>query len=775
MHTFFDRYCMRMRHRHVASQLARHLTRRYPFLRRLSVTTTLLTIIWLYATHRGERSTFVSHIDACHWEKWEEWPADAAPHHLVFIADPQIVDPHTYPGRPWPLSSLTESYTDRYMARNFRLINEKLDPDSVVFLGDLFDGGREWATGKPRALRTSQRDYLVQMGVLKEGEIEGQRETINVDGDAYSASGHKLLPRDGKPNLRDFVPGENGRWSKYAGKQWDSEYERFGNIFFSSKQLYPQEHRQLLPTWDVEAHPVSIDNGAPRVTWPEYAIVGSKHRELRTSLPGNHDLGFGAGVQVAVRDRFQSHFGEPNSVYVIGNHTFVSVDTPSLSAYDEYVEGVGEVTADRRNMYYHIWKPTHNFLDDLSNQAPKAVARALNEFYPGAYPTPGLPHEVTDPATMLQNNQGKVSAKQKPQLPVVLLSHVPLFRNPHIDCGKLREKGKAIPLNRGYQYQNVLTPTLSSLLAKKVATAGNIQHIFSGDDHDYCDLTHRFNVGRWDEDAKKERVVMRTVREITVKSFSWAMGVRRPGFMLVSLWNPVDEAGETVGTPLPTIQSQLCLLPDQLGVFLGYAWLLGWTALVLLARAVVIGLRRPSIDDEEDSEEQMPRFSLPRHAPRSKANGRANGYSSPNKSQNSESKGRQRASSTSTSNMSNNNTHLGVQRSYNARTRSVSPAAVGTNIATSNYALPEFQRQNGPLIDKAGYYPQMRWQDPDDSDEESRVGSQVGEDEQDSQAKWKKRRRTPSRARRALDEFVFSVVSVALPAGLFYVYLIRHG
>ena len=73
-------------------------------------------------------------------------PKGATPHHLILVADPQIVDPHTYTGRPWPLSAMTESHTDMYLYRSYKNLQSYLSPDTIFFLGDLFDGGREWAT-----------------------------------------------------------------------------------------------------------------------------------------------------------------------------------------------------------------------------------------------------------------------------------------------------------------------------------------------------------------------------------------------------------------------------------------------------------------------------------------------------------------------------------------------------------------------------------------------------------------------------------------------------
>ena len=47
-------------------------------------------------------------------------------------------------------------------------------------------------------------------------------------------------------------------------------------------------------------------NGADDIEREEHAVIGGKARRLLTSLPGNHDVGFGSGVQLAVRDRFAS-------------------------------------------------------------------------------------------------------------------------------------------------------------------------------------------------------------------------------------------------------------------------------------------------------------------------------------------------------------------------------------------------------------------------------------------------------------------------------------
>ena len=67
------------------------------------------------------------------------------------------------------------------------------------------------------------------------------------------------------------------------------------------------------------------------------------------------------------------------------------------------------------------------------------------------------------------------------------------------------------------------------------------------------------------------------VREVTVKSFSMAMGIRKPGFQLLSV--PENDKGSTGMVPV----DQLCRLPDQIGIYLDwYLTLVGLTVGVMV-------------------------------------------------------------------------------------------------------------------------------------------------------------------------------------------------
>ncbi|KAL4804396.1 hypothetical protein BDV18DRAFT_143098 [Aspergillus unguis] len=471
-----------------------------------------LIFLWICTLWWGERTVFRDSVDSCAWDAWESWPSHAQPHHVAFIADPQLVDPHTYPDRPWPLSTLTIKFTDQYMRRSFSSIQHTLDPDSVLFLGDLFDGGREWSTP------------------------------------------HSKSPEE--------------QWRKYNDGYWKKEFKRFVKIF--------------IDPWESQ----------------ETGSTNPRGRRLIASLPGNHDQGFGSGVQVPVRDRFQNFFGKGNRVDVIGNHTFVSVDSVSLSAMDQPDPETGSTgggNGDGEQPNQKIWQEPEEFLNAMKVHRGRAEMDELR--FLGA-PRPGrlFRHEVNKPSAPA------VYREEDPEIigfPAILLSHVPLYRKAATPCGPLRERypssaegleedePNALKLTGGYQYQNVLTNTISNDIVSKVGP--NLVHIYSGDDHDYCEISHREYSG--------------SPKEITVKSTSWAMGVRKPGFVLTSLWNPIDPStGQSLGSSSPgaTLQNHLCLLPDQLSIFIYYGLILALTLTVLLARAVILALRpKPSTTNSD--------------------------------------------------------------------------------------------------------------------------------------------------------------------------------
>ncbi|KAF2118314.1 hypothetical protein BDV96DRAFT_569647 [Lophiotrema nucula] len=547
----------------------------------------VLIVVWFITLYWGERSVFKGSVDHCRWEQWEKWDASANPHRLIFVADPQLVDPHTYPGRPWPLDTLTVKHTDLYMRRTYSRMQKILYPDTVIFLGDLFDGGREWST---RTTTSPEAQYR-----------------------------------------------------KYGDSFWLREYARFGNIFFGH--------------------------------WGDGGLLtrrGQEGRKIISSLPGNHDLGFGKGIQSSVRKRFEAYFGHGNRVDVLGNHTFVSIDSVSLSALgQENPESVKE-----------LWSPTAEFLGQVKGQKQRLVHKELRR-QQGFKPDLLYFHDIVE-SSELPKAQLPQFRESVAEFPTILLTHVPLYREEGTPCGPLREhwpptpppKGQTEPLEKddrnaiavrgGYQYQNVMHRDITKDIAEKI---GDLQYAFSGDDHDYCEVVHRSYPSAGSG-----------IREITVKSISWAMGVRKPGVLMVSMWNPVDNTGKPLATDAsaPTLQTHLCLLPDQLAIFIRYATLFGLTIISLAIRAGLITSGRIGTNSTAHS----PILPTAEHEKeKAELSHQANDSLD---------------ATSSNSSTSTERAHLQV-RNAGARTRSVSPSA--------GYALPTPQSNYAyPLIQHAGYY-----------------------------------------------------------------------
>ncbi|KAH8914996.1 hypothetical protein BT69DRAFT_1230927, partial [Atractiella rhizophila] len=58
------------------------------------------------------------------------------PFHLLLLADPQILDQRSYPGRNPLLKWLGEKITDNFARKSWRLAL-RTDPKTIIFLGDL--------------------------------------------------------------------------------------------------------------------------------------------------------------------------------------------------------------------------------------------------------------------------------------------------------------------------------------------------------------------------------------------------------------------------------------------------------------------------------------------------------------------------------------------------------------------------------------------------------------------------------------------------------------
>jgi hypothetical protein len=77
-----------------------------------------------------------------------EWKCDVSapnlPQRLAIVADPQLSDAYSYRQSRGILLSLVEFYSDIFMRRSYHALQMNYQPQAVLFLGDLTDGGREF-------------------------------------------------------------------------------------------------------------------------------------------------------------------------------------------------------------------------------------------------------------------------------------------------------------------------------------------------------------------------------------------------------------------------------------------------------------------------------------------------------------------------------------------------------------------------------------------------------------------------------------------------------
>lgn len=166
--------------------------------------------------------------------------------------------------------------------------------------------------------------------------------------------------------------------------------------------------------------------------------------KIVTSLPGNHDIGLGDGIQPERLNRFRSHFANISSSSSssstsqsvdVCNFDLVLLDTPSL---------LNKISPA-------VFEPSSTFLDHISDSPPPF---------------------------------GRL-----------LFSHIPLYRPSDTDCGPYRESSTPIRVGSGYQYQNTLDVDLTIRILDSMWP---VEAVFSGDDHDYCVVKHKLE-GRHEE------------------------------------------------------------------------------------------------------------------------------------------------------------------------------------------------------------------------------------------------------------------------------------
>ncbi|KAG0253256.1 hypothetical protein DFQ27_007518 [Actinomortierella ambigua] len=403
---------------------------------------------------------------------------------VAIVADPQLTDWYSYKQAGYALY-LTELYTDLFMRRSFRQLRQQLRPDLVLFLGDLLDGGRETLDDE-RFDRNVERFHAVF--ATEETDWNSRRSRHRQ---------HVKVPISPSSSQQQYGPSMQTTAITTSGETADSIREiRSGQ--FRLIQSVPDTVRERQ---EARGH----------------------DRSARLYVAGNHDIGFGDTIIRGTEKRFKRVHGPLNYEIPVGNHSFVILDTMSLSS-----------------IHQEIREESQTFLDSLAEDTSKS-------------------------------------------LPRILFTHVPLHRQDTVYCGTEREQQhRMIVDERGEQYQNLISQDLTREILQKLRPI----MVFSGDDHDWCEMKHRVGSGGGRDDWH--------VPEVTVPTFSFAQGVQHPGFALLSLYRPGETAesvtqASSLSSPSSSSSSsssfayQHCGLPVQMAIYRAYTWLLLPTLLWILA------------------------------------------------------------------------------------------------------------------------------------------------------------------------------------------------
>ncbi|KAG0246536.1 hypothetical protein BGX31_001407 [Mortierella sp. GBA43] len=253
--------------------------------------------------------------------------------------------------------------------------------------------------------------------------------------------------------------------------------------------------------------------------------------------------------------------GKSVRLYVAGNHDVGFGNTLIRSSMVRYKETFGSV-----NYEIDVGNHTLVVLDTLA-----------------------LSSGITDIREESQQLLAQIE-KEQLRLPRILFTHVPLFRLDTTPCGDARETKRVIVNEWGEQYQNMVQAPLT----KDILHAIKPDMVFSGDDHDWCEVAHSLDGT--------------LTPEVTLPTFSFAQGIQQAGFVMLSLYNPdlktknvfpVVPTTSASGLPLSTegndgtmirpsmdatFAYEECMLPNQLLIYGCYGLLFGCSLLWILIR-----------------------------------------------------------------------------------------------------------------------------------------------------------------------------------------------
>ncbi|PVZ97491.1 hypothetical protein BB558_006556 [Smittium angustum] len=177
---------------------------------------------------------------------------------------------------------------------------------------------------------------------------------------------------------------------------------------------------------------------------------------------GNHDYGSGNTIDVASYKRFVNRISDVNYSVEVGNYVLVVIDTIGYESNNIDISSKTKsfIESVRKGKLLFTKIPTLNYINQSTNLESAHIKLT---YYPYL---------------------------EYPEKSVLLFTHVPLWRPSGTYCGKLRQgRKKSINDGVGYQYSNLVGKNASEYILQTIKP----EVVFSGDDHDNCEIAHLVN------------------------------------------------------------------------------------------------------------------------------------------------------------------------------------------------------------------------------------------------------------------------------------------
>jgi len=485
---------------------------------------------------------------------------------ITILADPQLIDRDSYENlNNLPLGlhkivyGIVRWAANTYVRKAFQAVvrtQGRAQSDSVIWLGDLLDGGR-------RALSTNEDVLRYERHVSRFKSLFLERvPTIYVPGnhDVRIPLTHNIIFEGESLESRQ-------RWLQSWGTWYDVERKRFTwSIGQSLKNSRPELHhtitnRDILEGQreNVENTNQSFDQHRKRAPLPSFSKLSPSQRVILRPKGGPDRIVVESNEwKRTVNARFPLYL---NSNSESPTHEITLVDalhlagmSPATTSFDDK-KGQEEMESAWLKQQDHL--DSHQQIEDPQwYKEGKARFSETLDFIEGMQST-----HVTDNSNI-------------PEPVRILISHIPLYRPAGTPCsvtqhslmnvndssqqiriddqGWHRESFHRDSIEQGVDQYATYQNTIARPVSQWLLHHSNAQLIFSGDDHDHCHVRHRY----MHKHDKKDNFA----EELTLKAFSMTGGVHTPGYARMLLtWDDQSQRANAIAMP--------CALPDQIQIW----------------------------------------------------------------------------------------------------------------------------------------------------------------------------------------------------------------